>query len=69
MTLILMSSLNLKECPWQVMDVYDDINDMVEYFTKFFFDICKEFIRNKQITIHPKDKPWMTSIIKAKLKE
>ena len=26
----------LKDCPWHVMEVYDDINDMSDYFTQLF---------------------------------
>jgi hypothetical protein len=59
----------LEGCPWQVMEVYDDIDDMAEYFMELFTSTCKQFIPNKKITINPKDKPWMNNLIKAKLKE
>ena len=59
----------LKMCPWQVMDIFEDIDDATEYFYKLFVDTCKEYIPTQTITINPKDKPWMTDAIKAQLKE
>ena len=59
----------LSTCPWQVMDVYDDLDDMVDYFTKLFLETCKEYIPYKSLKINPKDKPWMNKQVKFKLKE
>ena len=59
----------LKDCPWQVMEVFDDIDDSAEYFVELYISTCKQYIPNKTITIHPRDKPWMNSAIKAILNE
>ena len=51
------------------MAIYDDVNDMAEYFTNIFVDTCKQFIPFKVLEINPRDKPWMNKFVKAKLKE
>ena len=52
---------NLSNAPWYTMDVFDDINDAVDFFQSLFLKTCKEFIPNKFATIRPNDKPWITN--------
>ena len=59
----------LSTSPWQVMYIYDDFNDMAEYFTSLYLNACKQYVPNKKISINPKDKPWMNKFVKAKLKD
>ena len=59
----------LLNCPWDVLDIFDDVDDMTDYFIKLYLETCKQFVPNRNITICPTDKPWMTSAIKAKLRE
>ena len=54
--------------PWGVTDMFDDVNEAVDYFTDLLLTISKEHIPNKEITIRPKDKPWMTSHVKQAIK-
>ena len=59
----------LSLCPWDVLDIFDDIEDMADYFTSLFLETCKQFITFKDIIIRPQDKPWMTQVIRKKLRE
>ena len=59
----------LSQCPWNVLDMYDDVDDMVDYFSQIFKKTCKEFIPNKIIKIRPCDKKWFTPEIRYKLKQ
>ena len=59
----------LMDCPWDVMDVFDDIDDATDYFTHLYLDTCKQYIPHKKVIVCPQDKPWMTKAIKRKLKE
>ena len=59
---------DLDSCPWETMDIFDDVNDMENYFNQIFVSTCKQHIPCKQICINPKDKPWMNPDIKYKLK-
>ncbi len=59
----------LHDCSWQVMDIYDDINNMTDYFVRLFLDTVQQFIPFERIIILPRDKPWMNTMIKAKIKE
>ena len=58
----------LSLCPWDVIEIYEDINDMVDYFTNLYLETCKQFINVKKVTICPQDKPWMTNVIKTQLR-
>ena len=54
--------------PWGVIDIFDDVDEAVDYFTDLLLNISKEHIPNREITIRPKDKPWMTSHVKQAIK-
>ena len=54
-------------CPWDVMDIFDNIDDMTDYFTSLYLDTCKQYIPFKKLTVCPQDKPWITKEIKKKL--
>ena len=58
---------DLNTAPWDTMFIFDDINDMTNYFTELFLDACRKHIPQKSVTINPKDKAWMTNEIKHKL--
>ena len=53
--------------PWDTMFVFDDINDITDYFTDLLLDECAKHIPKKTVTIKPSDKPWITAAIKHKL--
>ena len=55
---------SIATAPWDVMDIYDDVNDAESYFSQLFISLCKEHIPNKEITIYPKNKPWMNNEVK-----
>lgn len=58
----------LAEAPWHVgFDIFDDINDTVDYWCKLFMESIDHFIPNKTITVRPKDKEWMTPNVRRLL--
>ena len=61
-------NLALLDCPWDVMDVFEDIDDMTDYFTTLYTETCKQFIPFKKVVVCPQDKPWMNNLVKQKLK-
>jgi hypothetical protein len=56
---------DLKIVPWRVgQDLFEDIDDMANYWEKAFMDLCRVHIPNRIIKIRPKDKPWMNREVK-----
>ena len=53
---------------WDVMDIFDDVNDAPQYFANLLLAICKEHIPNKEITICPRNMPCMTLAAKTAIK-
>ena len=49
------------------MFIYDDVDDMADYFNKLLLTECQKIIPQKTVVIKPQDKPWMTKQIKHKL--
>ena len=41
---------------------------MCDVFNKNFLEIMNRYIPNKLVTINDKDAPWMTNVIKNKIK-
>ena len=60
---------NLSNAPWYTMDVFDDINDAVDFFQSLFLKTCKEFIPNKFAIIRPNDKPWITNHVRQNFRK
>ena len=55
----------LLDAPWDTgFAVFDSISDTASYWTDLFIDTCKQFIPFRNITVRPKDKPWITCEIK-----
>ena len=59
----------IRNAPWAVMDIFDTVNESQQYFTSLFIDICKEHIPHRSIKVTPRDKPWMTSVVKEAIKK
>ena len=57
----------LMNAPWNVLDIYEDIDDALHYFMKLFNDIVKEHVPNYTVKISPKDKPFITTAVKKAL--
>ena len=57
-------NLALNNAPWNVLDMFNDVNDASDYFTKLLLDTAKDFIPFRIVKIDPRDKPWMTSQVK-----
>jgi hypothetical protein len=55
----------LQNVPWDVgLTMYEDINDMTDYWQKAFLQVCRSKIPNRIIKIRPMDKPWITHQVK-----
>jgi hypothetical protein len=53
----------MNEINWnEKIGILDDVDDMVEEFTKLYFDIAKQCIPTKTITVRDYDKPNMSII-------
>ena len=60
----------LSHAPWGTgFDLYDTIEEYVDYWTKLFIDTAKEFIPCKDVLIRPKDKPWVTAHTKLLIRK
>ena len=59
----------LASAPWDTgHEVFDNVDDVVSYWSNLFLSTAKEFIPFKEVTIRPKDKPWITSEIKKHIR-
>ena len=57
-------NIALDNAPWNVLEIFDDVNEATDYFTKLLLDTAKEFIPFNVVKIDPRDKPWMTTQVK-----
>jgi hypothetical protein len=56
---------DLQNTPWHVgFDLFEDIDEIADYWQKSFMEACRIKIPNKIIQVRPKDKPWMTNEVK-----
>ena len=60
---------SLKAAPWGTMDIFDDINDASNYFSELFLNTCREFIPTKNITVRPREEPWVTNEVRRNLRK
>mgnify|MGYP000176344217 CR=1 FL=1 len=58
----------LSSAPWDAMFVYDNINDTCQTLTEFLSNVASECIPHKEVTIRPKDKPFMTGTLRHHMK-
>ena len=49
------------------MFIFDEVNDMADHFLELFKTECQSVIRQKTVTINPRDKPWMIKENKAQI--
>jgi hypothetical protein len=55
----------LLNTPWQVgFELFDDIDDIADFWHKSFIESCKSKIPNRTIKVRPMDKPWITNQVK-----
>ena len=45
------------------------VNQKVNILNEFLLNVFHNFIPNKKMKFHYKDPPWMTEIVKSKLRE
>ena len=59
----------LTNTPWQVgFELFEDIDDIADFWLKSFMDACKSKIPNRIIKVRPMDKPWITNQVKMYLR-
>jgi len=55
----------LINAPWDTAyELYDDIDDIENYWTALFLDISKQFIPTRTITVRANSKPWITKTVR-----
>ena len=60
----------LTNTPWRVgFDLFEDINDIADFWQKSFMEAVRRKIPNKQIKVKPKDKAWMTGEVKLYIRK
>jgi hypothetical protein len=56
----------MNEINWnEMIGFLNDVDDMVEEFTKSFLDIARQSIPTKTITVRDYDKPWFNNEIRT----
>ena len=60
---------SLLTAPWSLLDIFDDLEDAVDYFHNLFLKIAEEHIPNKTVIIRPRDKPWFTSRVRCEFRK
>jgi hypothetical protein len=59
----------MNEINWnEMIGFLNDVDDMVEEFTKLFLDIARQSIPTKTITVRDYDKPWFNSEIRKEIR-
>jgi hypothetical protein len=59
----------LQNTPWRVgFELYDDIDDIADFWHKLFMEATRSKIPNKIIRVRPMDKPWMTNDVKTHIR-
>jgi hypothetical protein len=59
----------MNEINWnEKIDFLNDVDDMVEEFTKLFLDIARQCIPTKTITVRDYDKPWFNNEIRKEIR-
>jgi hypothetical protein len=60
----------LKNTPWHIgPELYEEIDDMAEYWHKSFMEACKIHVPNRFIKVRPRDKPWITHQVKDAIRK
>ena len=47
----------------------DNANEAAGCWTDLFFNVVKDFIPNKIVTVRPNDKPWVNNELKHSIKQ
>jgi hypothetical protein len=59
----------MNEINWnEMIGFLNDVDDMVEEFTKLFLDIARQSIPTKTITVRDYDKPWFNNEIRKEIR-
>jgi hypothetical protein len=59
----------MNELNWnETIGFLNDVDDMVEEFTKLFLDIARQSIPTKIITVRDYDKPWFNNEIRKEIR-
>jgi hypothetical protein len=59
----------MNEINWnEMIGFLNDVDDMVEEFTKLFWGIARQCIPTKTITVRGYDKPWFNNEIRKEIR-
>ena len=59
----------LLNAPWDVgFDIFNDIDDIVMYWSSLLMQVASDFIPNRIVTVHPKEKPWVNADLKKMIR-
>lgn len=53
--------------PWQVLNVFDDVNDTLYFWEKSYHEICNMYIKESTLKIRSQSKPWINTEIRKNL--
>jgi hypothetical protein len=59
---------DLLDVPWGVGDLFEDIDDISDFWHKSFMQTCKTKIPNRIIKVRPMDKPWFNHEVKVAIR-
>ena len=60
---------SLLNAPWDVgFDIFNDIDDIVMYWSNLLMQVASDFIPNRIVTVHPKEKPWVNADLKKMIR-
>ena len=59
----------LLNAPWDVgFHIFNDINDIAMYWSNVLMQVASDFIPNRVVTVHPKEKPWVNTDLKKMIR-
>jgi hypothetical protein len=60
----------LLNTPWRVgFELFEDIDDIADFWEKSFMEASRSKIPNRIIKVRPKDKPWITNLVKMHIRK
>ena len=59
----------VQQTDWSVYMQGDDIEESTKEITEKLLSLCKQFIPQKEVTVRPRDPPWLTNSIRKKIRK
>lgn len=58
---------DISNVPWQICDIFDDVDDSVYAWDKLYKSVINEHIKERKVKIRAHSHPWMNSSIRKEL--